>query len=341
MKRFVFAFTLAGVAAVAAPAQAQNGRCAGGNAVQNASQDACQVAVDMFRYMAPQLGTAIAGGNAVLGSGGTLGGIGHFSIGVRGNGVFGSLPNLDDVTLSSEQSQQRDLVTENKLVPMPVLDGALGIFKGLPLGVTNVGGIDLLLSAAYLPSVGSESDNVYLEVPDGSWKVGYGARVGLLQESLVTPGLSFSYIKRDLPTVNVIGHTQLDIAPGGAVTLVDMDVEARDLKVETAAWRVTASKNLLVVGVAAGVGQDKYDFSGTARARGAFDGSTATVRDESLDFSMTRTNYFANLSFNVMLLKTVIEFGQVSGGNVTTYNRFDKPADDSRFYASAGFRFGF
>jgi len=31
------------------------------------TQDACQKAVDVFQYVAPQLGTAITGGNATLG----------------------------------------------------------------------------------------------------------------------------------------------------------------------------------------------------------------------------------------------------------------------------------
>src|SRR5918999_3451529 len=60
-----------------------------------AAQDACQKAIDLFKYLAPQLGTAITGGNATLGQGGALGGLGHFSVGLRVNGVMGSLPNID------------------------------------------------------------------------------------------------------------------------------------------------------------------------------------------------------------------------------------------------------
>src|ERR1700693_783727 len=63
-----------------------------------ASQDACQKAIDLFQYMAPQLGAAITGGNATLGMAGSLGGLGHFSAGFRINAVQGSLPQVQNVT---------------------------------------------------------------------------------------------------------------------------------------------------------------------------------------------------------------------------------------------------
>ena len=42
--------------------------------VTNAAHDACVQAVDVFQFVAPQLGLALTGGNATLGQGGTLGG---------------------------------------------------------------------------------------------------------------------------------------------------------------------------------------------------------------------------------------------------------------------------
>ena len=59
---------------------------------QRVAQDACQQAYDVYQFMAPQLGLALAGGNATLGTGSTLGGLGHFSIGVRVN-VFKGDPS--------------------------------------------------------------------------------------------------------------------------------------------------------------------------------------------------------------------------------------------------------
>src|SRR5689334_24101380 len=65
---------------------------------QRATQDACQKAIGLFQYLAPQLGTMIAGGNPTLGQGGTLGGLGHFSAGLRVNVLQGSLPQVQDVS---------------------------------------------------------------------------------------------------------------------------------------------------------------------------------------------------------------------------------------------------
>src|ERR1044072_9210935 len=93
MKRLGMAAVLMTV--VASAAQAQGGtvdpQC---SAVSAPTRDACQKAVDIFTYMAPQLGTAIAGGYTILGSGGTLGGLPHFTIGLRATAVKGSAPEF-------------------------------------------------------------------------------------------------------------------------------------------------------------------------------------------------------------------------------------------------------
>src|SRR2546423_1878778 len=78
----VFAFFGAGAQANTCPA---GGTIGGFPDPTRASQDACQMAVDVFQVMAPQLGLALAGGNATLGRGSALGGPGHFSIGLRAN----------------------------------------------------------------------------------------------------------------------------------------------------------------------------------------------------------------------------------------------------------------
>src|SRR5829696_4699902 len=93
---------IAGALAAALPtlpaaARAQGPECSGQDI---AVQDACQKAVDMFQFMAPQLGTSIAGGAAIQGSGGTLGGLGHFSVGLRANAVSGALPQVDQMSVA-------------------------------------------------------------------------------------------------------------------------------------------------------------------------------------------------------------------------------------------------
>jgi hypothetical protein len=335
--RLLVSFAAVALAATSASAQVDTQRCPPGTVSglgipdqARASQDACQKSIDLFKYMAPQLGTSITGGNATLGQGSSLGGLGHFSVGIRVNGVQGSLPQIQNVTPSVTGAQSTEFDTKTQIIPMPTADLAIGIFKGIPLALTNVGGVDLLVSAAYLPEF--DGDGVSVKVPDGSLKIGYGARVGILQESLLVPGISVSYLRRDLPTVNIAATSNNDSL------LVD------NLSLKTNAWRVVASKSLLMFGLAAGFGQDKYESSANVRAHVAARALSpeAQAGPVALSQNLTRTNVFADLSLNLLILKLTGEIGQVSGGTITTYNTFSgKQAADSRLYGSVGARFGF
>jgi hypothetical protein len=297
-----------------------------------ASQDACQMAVDVYQVMSPQLGLALAGGNATLGQGSALG-TGHFSIGLRGNVFNGDLPDVSAFpTPNTNGRLQRTgasaLPGKHQILGLPTADAAVGIFGGVPLGLTSVGGVDLLLSATYVPSIGDSTDDVQIE-PDRNLQVGYGVRVGLLQESLVVPGVSFTYLKRDLPTTNITG------------TSSTLNVNIRDVRVKTSAYRVVASKSLLLFGIAAGVGQDRYDQSANVQAtvKGALGQQTSDVVP--LAQKLTRTNYFLDLSLNLPVFKLIGEVGQVTGGTVDTYNELSTGrADKARTYGSVGFRIG-
>jgi hypothetical protein len=317
---------LALVTAANAGAQSANG-CAPG-----AAQDACQMAVDVFQLISPQLGLALAGGNAVLGSGSTLGGPGHFSIGVRVNGFQGDLPDVTSFpapnpTTRLQYTGASALPASTTFVGLPTADAAIGLFGGVPLPLTNVGGIDLLLSATYVPTIGDSTSDVRI-APDRNLQVGYGVRIGLLKESLVVPGLSFTYLKRDLPTTTISGSSP------------ELGVAVRDAEVKTSAWRVVGSKTLLTFGVAAGVGQDKYDDE--ANVEGSVKTPIPATQSVALSQSLTRTNYFVDLSLNLPVFKLVGEVGQVTGGTVDTFSEFETGrADKSRTYGSVGFRLAF
>jgi hypothetical protein len=315
-----------------AGAQSVIGSCpAGSSALDPArqTQDACQMALDVFDLMAPQLGLALTGGNATLGQGGNLGGPGHFSIGLRGNVFSGDLPQVNDFPTSSpvgrvQRTGTSALPAKRQIVGLPTADAALGIFRGVPLGLTNVGGIDLLVSATYVPSIGDAGDDVQIK-PERNLQFGFGARIGLLQESLLVPGVSFTYLRRDLPTTSIMGS-------GSGV-----GIDITDAKVKTSAFRLVASKSLVMFGLAAGIGQDRYSesalVSGTA---GTFVSPQVTF-----DQKLTRTNYFLDASLNLPVFKLIGEVGQVSGGTVDTYNEFTTGrADKSRTYGSVGFRIG-
>jgi len=320
----------------AAAAQAQQNACPPGTTnglgipdQARATQDACQMAVDVFQYLAPQLGLALTGGNPTLGQGGTLGGIGHFTVEVRGNALAGDLPQVQNFpTPSYNGRQSRQLPTSKQFVGLPTVDGALGIFQGIPLGLTNVGGVDLLVNAMYVPTV--SNSNVQVK-PDQNLKFGGGVRIGLLQESLLVPGVAVSYVRRDLPTTTITG------------TSSGVNVNAQNVKVNTNAWTLTVSKNLLLFSLAGGIGRDSYDQS--ALIQGSVPTSpigSAQSAQVKVSQSMTRMNYFLDGNLNLLLAKVVAEIGQVSGGSVSTYNSFSGgAADKSRLYGSLGLRIGF
>ena len=352
MRRLVVSATLLVTAASAMHAQGKSApdqQCA--TAVIEL-RDACQKSVDLFNYMAPQVGTAMAGGNATLGQASTLGGLGHFSLGVRVTAVDGAIPDFGE---SDEPSTNDAVSTTYKMerapVPMPGVDLAVGLFKGIPLGITNLGGLDFLMSASYVPEIDKEDQDVKLLTPDGSLKLGFGARLGILQEGAVMPGLSVSYLQRGLPTLRV------NAVISDGIEALDDSISLRDFKLDAKSWRIVASKKLLFIGLALGYGQDTYDassditavvkeacidpsivcrFSPAPRADGE-PGSLVTFEQ-----SVTRSNMFANLSLNLVILKLVGEVGQVSGGTINTFNIYEGEAPDkTRNYASVGFRIGF
>lgn len=308
------------------------------SAANNAAHDACLQAVDLFQFMAPQLGLALTGGNATLGQGGTMGGLGHFSLGVRGNVFSGDLPQVGSsnwpAPRTSPDQPSQQLPSKKQVLGLPVVDAALGIFQGIPLGLTNVGGVDVLVSATYVPTIGDSTSDVAIK-PQTSIKWGYGARIGILQESMVVPGVAVTYLKRDVPTTDLTGKTK---SAGNQAT-----IHVQNADVKTSAWRIVASKSFVVFGLAAGYGQDKYDqsadVSGTATASFLTQSQTASI-SQHMAQNLTRSNMFADLSLNLPIFKLVGEVGQASGGTVTTFNTFQSgKADDSRVYGSVGLRF--
>lgn len=321
-------------------AQAYDDQCAD---AQQVARDACVKAVDLFRYTAPQLGTAIAGGNAILGSGGTLGGFGHVSFGLRVNAVAGDLPRVDQVAVSLDQAESSNFPTRGQLIALPAADLAIGVFGGVPLGLTNIGGLDLLVSASYLPEF--DANQVSVRVPDGSLKFGFGARLGIIQESLLLPGVSLSILRRDLPTVDVVGRTQARLASTGEDSVAVTGFEA-----STTSWRLVVGKSFLAFALAIGGGQDRYSYEADAMASvqtisGPVTHSISNIQNASFENRdlrrLTRTSYFADLSLNLPFFRLVGEIGQVSGGDIPTFNTFgSNPADKSRLYGSLGARIG-
>ena len=333
---------LTAAASIAAPAGAQvssqcpasTGSTGGVPNEGTVIQDACQKTIDIFRFLAPQLGVTIAGGNATIGVGGTIGGLGHIYVSGRANVVQSDIPEVDQVTPSVTGARSDQYPTRTQIIGIPEADVSIGILRGFSVGLTNVGGLDLLVSASYLPSFTSGAVNVSL--PKGSFNFGAGARLGLIQETLFIPGISVTYLRRGLPTVDVVAHS------GSDTLRID------NLDVTTDAVRLVVSKNLLMFGLAAGVGEDHYasraDASAFVASRtlgGTVVSPATSIQSVALRQSLNRTTYFVDGSLNLPFVRLIGEIGHTSGSSISTFNTFESgPAGAGRTYGAVGVRLG-
>jgi hypothetical protein len=290
------------------------------------SQDACQKAIDLFRYMSPQLGAVLAGGNPTQGVSGAFGKIGRFSIGIRANALNGSLPEVDRVVPNTRGAQQSSYTMDTKPIGFATADVALGVYPGTPYGF---GAIDLLMSATYIPSYTNGTLDVSL--PSGSFKLGFGGKLGIVSETPTRPGISVSYLNRQTPAVDILGQSG------------DDRLSLEDVKVRSKSWRAVAGKSLAFIGVGAGYGRDTYESNGritvTVAPRSSTPGGTGGPID--LEQKLTRNNMFATVWIKSQVLRIVGELGRVSGGEIETYNQFiGVQPGDPRNYFSIGFSFG-
>ena len=295
--------------------------------------DACQKAVDLFNYMTPQLGSAIAGGNATLGQGGALGGLGKFTVLLRVTAVQGAMPDADDATTTGGPAlNPSNYETEEMPLPLPSVDAAVGLFGGVQLAGVTALGVDALGSLYYMPEFEDE-ESVGLQTPDGSFSFGYGARVGLVGETSMLPGVSFTWMRRSLPRITIATAPSDD----DQISLANFDNQATS-------WRLVAGKKLGFLGLSVGAGKDSYESSAELSwhvQQGSIDESQGAFAFDGN--SVEATSYFANVLFNLKLVKLVGEVGQVTVNNLSSadfYNQFSEEPDASRLYASFGFRIG-
>lgn len=285
------------------------------------TQDACQKAEDIYTYLFPQLGAGLAAGNPVLGSTRMHGGFGHFSVGVRSSFLKASIPDFNNISVGILGAQSSEMPLLEQLTPIPVFDASVGVFGGVELGVTHVGAIDALASLTIIPDLLDDID-VQLE---GKTRFGFGVQVGLLEESVLIPGISFSFLQRGLPEISF--NTNANTPATFSV---------RNLDVTVSSWRVIASKTFIAFGLSAGFGGDSYESDGIL-------GATAAGFSEAipLDRSISRSNWFVDLTIKLGPVRIAGEYGGVMKKTMPTFNTFDPEAGASRHYFAAGLRIGF
>ncbi len=314
-----------------APAAAQT--CGAAGLIAGYVQDACVKSADIFRFLAPQVGVALSGGNAMLGEGGALGGWGKRSAVLRVTAVEGFVPENDVSFGSSTQPISSNFGATRVPLPVPSLDVGIGLYRGVPVGLTNVGGVDLLLGITVIPSV--SRDQVSVESDGGGVAASVGVRLGLLQESALVPGVAVSVSRRRLPTSSTAYFTANDT------------IAVNDTKVSTTAVRLTANKRFGLFALGGGIGRDNISASTSAVAtlneRVSGQPVRAVVVTGLLEERTSRNTAFLNLSLGLPFAQLVLEVGQSQAGDIReTINTFgDRRANEGYRYGSLGFGFRF
>lgn len=252
------------------------------------------------------LGSEVAGSAGTLGR--RLGTMPRISVGARA--AFGHLGLPDLADPGAEPSREAVFV-----VPSVHAGVAVGLFDGFFL-LPTVGGVlslDLLAqtSVLFLPT-GEGFDG-----RASGWSV--GARLGLLRESFTLPGVAVSLTRRDLGRIR-FGDP---MGPGGGGVEVDPAVTSA---------RATVGKDLLSVGLLAGVGWDRYSGPVTLSPTGA-----APTRADAL--THTRALLFGGASMNFLVLQLSAEAGWASGfGAVNGYRGAPFDPTGGSGYGSLAFR---
>jgi hypothetical protein len=305
--------------ASALPVLAQTPECA---AYVSNAQRVCAAAVDGTRAFHPVIGVLISGGNPTIGSAGALGGLGHASLTLRANAVELVLPQL-----AYDGSNTAVPAGDKFWAPAPLVEGALGIYKGVGTGLLAV---DLLGSAQLLPT--DQIDNMTVDaearkIGDIALGLGYGARIGLLREMGPLPAVSVSIMRRDIPQISYG-----DVSAGDRFSY-GVDLHATNL-------RLVASKKLLVFDLAGGLGWDKYTGDAVIRFRDPISGLTQPPVPVELE--NTRVLGFLNAGMSLSVVRLTGEIGYQGGKDQDLSTEFeDFDTTKGKFFAGLGLRVGF
>jgi hypothetical protein len=280
-------------------------RCRGGNA---ALEGACREAALVAQGAHAAAGLLASGGAPVPGAASTIGrrfgGTPRIAVSLRGGTAHFSLPDVGDATPAGGESHFG--FGTHAVVAAGLLDG----FSPRPT-VGGVLSLDVFAGAGALFLPGDAGF-------DGSaitW--GGGVNVGLLRESFTLPGVTLSLAYRG------IGELELGDRSGGDALEVSVDPSVTSL-------RGLIGKDLLALGVLAGVGWDRYASDALVVVPGPASASG--------DLDSGRLLLFGGVSVNLLLVQFSAEGGwaggldDLSGRPSSGYD----PGDASLFLSVAG-----
>jgi hypothetical protein len=337
----------AAAALFAVPAAAQNDIetiCDQFAGSPGSSAERCGMVAQAVDAAQPQLGILMAGGNPTLGTASTggvrLGIIPRISLTGRINVVGARMPDI---------RQAAEGEAKEFSIPTPAIGGnlSMGITQGFSVApmIGGLGAIDLLASVSVLPLelVGEDfGDNAF------SW--GAGARLGLVRESFVTPGVSVSLMYRSLGDVSfgtVCAGTETPsvIAPGEPnrrSCAANGDFGEITLGLDNWSARAAISKRLLGLGLTAGVGYDRFETAADlAFALPSSGGTREVYRFSDVAVDNDRWSAFIDGSFTILFGSLVAELGWMQGSDPV--QGFPEASDfdpgEGTFFGSVGARF--
>ncbi|NIP78910.1 MAG: hypothetical protein GWM90_06815 [Gemmatimonadetes bacterium] len=284
----------------------------------------CGQVVDALAVVQPTMGIAFSGGAHTLGTATTigrrLGAVPRISVTARLNGTFADAPDLLDgfVARLDDAGVLNPMGTAD--VPIGSFQGdvVVGLFNGIQAGPTlgGFGAIDLLGSLSYLPVVRK------VGLGEGIVNAGVGARVGILKQGLVLPGLSVSAMYR----------TMLGDASFGDLDDPDSDDPAEfTADLSTVSLRAGISKGFLLFDLAAGAGYDIYSSDvafdwvlvcPAGQCRGDQDVRLGTANGVQGELTTAAWNVHGNVGVSLLLLDIVGEIGYQKATQVVDLGLF-------------------
>ncbi len=302
------------------PAAAQgNPECSSYQAVPRA-YNSCNAAIDGTRAFHPLAGLLMTGGNPVLADFGSLGGLGHAHVTIRGNAARVILPsrNYNGSTATVPPG-------DSVFAPIPAVEAAIGLIGGKGKNL----GVDLLGSATLLPT--SVVDNLSVDpnarkIGSVALGLGYGVRVGVMDDSKLLPGLSFSFMRRELPRL-----TYGSLANG--------DDFVYDVQVKTSSVRAELGKTFKVITIGAGLGYDWYRGDANIVFRNPV--TTLPEPQIAIPLSADRAVVYGDAGLNLGPVRLVGELGYQLGKDqrlTTTFTGFDTKA--GKVFFSGGLQLG-
>lgn len=231
------------------------------------------------------LGQAVAGGSALPGPAGTTGGFGHVEVAIAAS--------VTAVEIDDPARSEGEL---DFLLPTATATVAVGLARGWDVspGIGGLGSIDLIGRAGVL--VERE------EIEEAGRIYAWGARIGILRETLALPAVSVSVIRAW--TDDLVHGRQGDVTYEG--------------QVRSTAVRADVSKRLVAVTPYVGVGFDRAEIEATYRIPAARSTADREIAG-SVDETGTHGKVYGGVLVSLLLVDLGIEVGSHDGGAFASF----------------------